>query len=206
MAELALMQRIIANLETEKPVRSMKFTKEEDLLVKKFFMLTYKPVIYVANVAESNTSEDADYVRQVKDYAKKENAEVIVICARLEEEIIALSKEEREEFLKELGINQSGLEKLVLASYKLLGLQSYLTAGEKEVRAWTIEIGSKAPQAAGKIHSDFERGFIKADIVSYSQLIEAGTYVKAKERGWVRSEGKEYIMQDGDVVLFKFNV
>ena len=206
VAELALMQRIIANLETEKPVRSMKFTKEEDLLVKKFFMLTYKPVIYVANVAESNTSEDADYVRQVKDYAKKENAEVIVICARLEEEIIALSKEEREEFLKELGINQSGLEKLVLASYKLLGLQSYLTAGEKEVRAWTIEIGSKAPQAAGKIHSDFERGFIKADIVSYSQLIEAGTYVKAKERGWVRSEGKEYIMQDGDVVLFKFNV
>jgi len=209
VAEYELMKKIMVTLEQEKPVRSMKFTKEEKEIVEKFFLLTYKPVIYVANVSEHDAttfSSDIQYVKIVKDYAQKENAEVITICARLEEEILALSKEERQEYLKELGISQSGLDKLVIASYKLLGLQSYLTAGEKEVRAWTINLGTKAPQAAGKIHSDFERGFIKADIVSYSQLLEAGSYTKAKEKGWVRSEGKEYVMQDNDVVLFKFNV
>ncbi|MCK9574403.1 MAG: redox-regulated ATPase YchF [Clostridia bacterium] len=208
IATYELMKKIMIILEQELPVRSINFTKEEKEIVEKFFLLTYKPVIYVANISECNAtlSTNVEYINQVKEYAEKEHAEVITICAKLEEEILALNKEDRQEYLKELGISQSGLDKLVIASYKLLGLQSYLTAGEKEVRAWTINIGTKAPQAAGKIHSDFERGFIKADIVSFDQLIEAGSYTKAKEKGWVRSEGKDYIMQNNDVVLFKFNV
>ncbi len=170
-------------------------------------MLTTKPVIYCANISEKDIGkEDNEYVLKVKEYAKKENAETIALCAKIEEELTKLDKEEREMFKQELGIKESGLDKLVKASYSLLGLMSYLTAGETEVRAWTIKKGTKAPQAAGKIHTDFEKGFIKAEVVSYDDLVEAGSLVQAKEKGKVRIEGKDYVVQDGDVMLFRFNV
>lgn len=204
---VALLEKIKAWLESEKPVRTMNLSDDEKEILKSFSLLTAKPVVYVANISEDDIEVgDNDMPRAVENYAAAEHSGAISLCARIEEELISLPKEERDDFKAELGIKESGLEKLVKASYNLLGLMSYLTAGEKEVRAWTIKRGTKAPQAAGKIHTDFEKGFIKAEIVSYDDLIEAGSFLKAKEKGKVRMEGKEYIMQDGDVVLFRFNV
>ncbi|HCG58314.1 MAG TPA: redox-regulated ATPase YchF [Clostridiales bacterium] len=204
---VALLEKVKSWLEAEKPVRTMTLTDDEKEILKSFSLLTAKPVIYVANISEDDIeSGENDMSRAVAEYAHAEHSGVISLCARIEEELISLPKEERDDFKAELGIKESGLEKLVKASYDLLGLMSYLTAGEKEVRAWTIKKGTKAPQAAGKIHTDFEKGFIKAEIVSYDDLVEAGSFLKAKEKGKVRMEGKEYVMQDGDVVLFRFNV
>lgn len=204
---VALLEKVKSWLEAEKPVRTMTLTDDEKEILKSFSLLTAKPVIYVANISEDDIEiGENDMSRAVAKYAHAEHSGVISLCARIEEELISLPKEERDDFKAELGIKESGLEKLVKASYDLLGLMSYLTAGEKEVRAWTIKKGTKAPQAAGKIHTDFEKGFIKAEIVSYDDLVEAGSFLKAKEKGKVRMEGKEYVMQDGDVVLFRFNV
>ena len=207
--EAALLKRIIDTLEAEKPVRSMTFTDDEQKYVDGLFLITSKPVIYAANIAESDMGKEDDeieFVTRVKNYAKTEDAETLVICAKTEEEISQLEPDEQEMFLTELGLKESGLNRLVKASYRLLGLISYLTTGEDETRAWTIKVGTKAPHAAGKIHTDFERGFIRAEVVAYDTLMECGTYLKAKEQGKVRSEGKEYVMKDGDVVLFRFNV
>lgn len=201
-----MLSRIKEALEVGKQARCLEYSDEEKKLLKNFSLLTAKPVIYVANISEDDIGKpECDYVKQVRAVADREDAKVVVLSAKIEEEIVGLDKNERDEFKKELGIEQSGLEKLVVASYDLLGLMSYLTAGEKEVRAWTITKGTKAPQAAGKIHTDFEKGFIKAEVVSYDDLIEAGSFLKAKEKGKVRIEGKEYVFQDGDVVLFRFN-
>lgn len=201
-----LLTRIKTALENNQAVRSLPFDEEETKILKSLQLLTAKPVIYVANVGENEIGMENDYVQQVKKFAAQENAKVITLCAKIEEELIGLPLQERAMFKEDLGITASGLEKLVTASYDLLGLMSYLTAGEKEVRAWTIQKGTKAPQAAGKIHTDFEKGFIKAEIVSYDDLIAAGSYLKAKEKGKVRMEGKEYVFQDGDIVVFRFNV
>lgn len=201
-----MLARIKEYLEKGGQARNLTYNEEEEKLLKNFALLTNKPVIYVANIGEDDLARETNrYVEEVKEIAEKENEKVIVLCTKIEEELAGLDKEERDMFKEELGIKSSGLEKLVKASYDLLGLMSYLTAGEKEVRAWTIKKGTKAPQAAGKIHSDFEKGFIKAEIVSYDDLVEAGSFLKAKEKGKVRIEGKEYVMQDGDVVLFRFN-
>ena len=208
-AEAELLERIYERLSDEKPVRSLDFNEDEKKLVDEMFFLTSKPVLYAANIDEKDMGkkeDDLPLVKKVKEYAASEGNEVLVICAKTEEEISELDPEDAKLFLEDLGLEESGLDRLVKASYKLQGLISYLTAGEKETRAWTIKEGTKAPQAAGKIHSDFERGFIKADIVEYKTLLECGNYNKAKEAGKVRSEGKEYVMKDGDVVLFKFNV
>lgn len=205
--EMGLLERIKETLESEKPARSIKFTEEEQKIVKGFFLLTTKPILYAENIGEDDIGKtDNKYTKQVEDYAKSENAEIIELSCKIEEELITLPEDEREMFKEELGIKEAGLEKLIKASYKLLGLMSYLTAGEKEVRAWTIPQGTKAPQAAGKIHSDFEKGFIRADIVKYDDLIALGGYNQAKEKGKVASVGKEYVMQEGDICLFKFNV
>ncbi len=206
--ELNLLERIKEALDSGKPVRSMEFESDEIDYVEQLFLLTTKPVMYCANVSEDGISsiDQNPYVAKVREIASTEHSEVIVICAKIEEEIAQLEDDEKQLFLDELGLNESGLDKLIKASYKLLGLISYLTAGEPEVRAWTIVKGTKAPQAAGKIHSDFERGFIRAEIVAYNDLIRCGSHTAAKEQGLVRSEGKEYIMQDGDVTLFRFNV
>ena len=194
-------------LQDGKPARSLTYTEEEQEIVKDGFLLTMKPILYVANVSEEQLSDDNDAnVNKVKEYAKQDNAEVIKLCVKIEEELSTLSKEDKKEMLEALGLEESGLDKVIKASYDLLGLMSFLTAGEPEVRAWTIKKGTKAPQAAGKIHSDIERGFIRAEIVSYDDLIREGSMVACKEKGLVRSEGKDYIMQDGDIVLFKFNV
>ena len=194
-------------LQEGKPARSLTYTEEEQEIVKDGFLLTMKPILYVANVSEEQLSDDNDAnVNKVKEYAKQDNAEVIKLCVKIEEELSTLSKEDKKEMLEALGLDESGLDKVIKASYDLLGLMSFLTAGEPEVRAWTIKKGTKAPQAAGKIHSDIERGFIRAEIVSYDDLIREGSMVACKEKGLVRSEGKDYIMQDGDIVLFKFNV
>lgn len=201
-----LLSRVKDVLEDGGQARNLNFSEEEEKLLKNFAFLTAKPVIYVANIGEEDISSETNkYVEVVKGIAEDEKAKVIVLCTKIEEEIATLDRDERSMFKQELGIKSSGLEKLVVASYDLLGLMSYLTAGEKEVRAWTINKGTKAPQAAGKIHSDFEKGFIKAEIVSYDDLVEAGSFIKAKEKGKVRIEGKDYVMQDGDVVLFRFN-
>ena len=207
IASVNLTERIKNALENNMPARSVAIEDEEEIkILKNLQLLTAKPVIYVANISENDIGkEENDYVKKVKEFAKTENAKVIVLCAKIEEELASLDKEEQLIFKEELGINESGLEKLINASYDLLGLMSFLTAGEKEVRAWTINKGTKAPQAAGKIHSDFEKGFIKAEVVSYHDLIEAGSFIKAKEKGKVRIEGKDYIVQDGDVMLFRFN-
>ncbi len=183
--------------------------EEEKEWIASYHLLTDKPVIYAANVSEEDLEDDGksnEYVGRVRDYAVKEDSEVFVICAQIEQEIAELSDEEKEMFLEELGIKESGLEKLIKASYSILGLISYLTAGEDETRAWTIKNGTKAPQAAGRIHTDFERGFIRAEVVNYKDLLELGSYPAAKEKGLVRLEGKEYIVKDGDVILFRFNV
>ena len=174
-----------------------------------FPLLTAKPVIYCANVSEDDLAspkEDNPYYVSLAEYVKNENAEIITVCARIEAELSELDEEDQQAYLDDLGIKESGLDQLIRASYRLLGYISFLTAGEKEVRAWTIVKGTKAPQAAGKIHSDFERGFIRAEVVPYASLIEKGSYNACKEAGLVRSEGKDYVMQDGDVVLFRFNV
>ncbi len=207
-AELEILERIKATLEKGLPLRSMEFDSDEQEYVKQLFLLTGKPVLYCANISEEgiSTVDENLYIAKVKEIAEKENSEVIIVCARVEEEISQLDDEEKEMFLEELGLEESGLDKLIKASYKLLGLISFLTAGEQEVRAWTIVKGTKAPQAAGKIHSDFERGFIRAEIIAYDDLMKCGSYAAAREQGLVRSEGKEYVMQDGDVTLFRFNV
>lgn len=207
-AELDLYERIKATLESGLPVRSLSFNEEEAELVRQSFLLTSKPIIYVANIAEGEIvdRDTQPFVLKLKETAKKENAEVITISAKIEEEIANLDDSDKKEFLKDLGLDESGLDKLIKAGYKLLGLMSFLTAGTPEVRAWTIENGTKAPQAAGKIHSDIERGFIRAEIITFEELVKNGSIAAAKEKGLVRSEGKEYIMKDGDVVLFRFNV
>ena len=182
---------------------------DEAAFIDSLGLLSAKPVIYAANVAEDDLSDDGAsnaFVKLVREYAAAEGSEVFVISAKLEEEMSELDEEDRKLFLEDLGLAEGGLEKLIAASYRLLGLMSFLTAGEKETRAWTIRMGTKAPQAAGKIHSDFERGFIRAEVVNYQDLLNAGSYAAAKEKGQVRIEGKEYVMQDGDVVLFRFNV
>lgn len=207
LTEVALLERIYAELESGKPIRAMSFSDDESLVVKDMFLLTTKPVIYVANISESEIGEENDYVKRVKEFAHNEGASAVVLSAKIEEDLASIDDDgEREMFREELGLKTSGLDVLVTACYDLLGLISYLTAGEKETRAWTIERGTKAPQAAGKIHSDFERGFIRAEIVDYKILLELGSYTAAKEKGKVRSEGKDYVIQDGDVVLFRFNV
>ncbi|MBP2078617.1 redox-regulated ATPase YchF [Oceanobacillus polygoni] len=195
-------------LESERPVRALEFTDEQWKIVKGLHLLTSKPTLYVANVSEDEVADpdSNENVQKVRDYAAKENAEVIVVCAKIEEEISELDPEEKDMFLDDLGITESGLDKLIKASYSLLGLATYFTAGEQEVRAWTFRKGIKAPQAAGIIHTDFERGFIRAETVSYSDLVDAGSMGHAREKGKVRLEGKEYIVQDGDVIHFRFNV
>lgn len=207
--EVLIMQRIKESLEKGLPVRSLNFDEAEQQFVKQLFLLTSKPVLYVCNVSEEDLMSDIEgnaYVNKVKEYARSENSGVIVICAKIEEEITELDEKEKVEFLEGYGLLESGLDKLIKESYSLLGLISFLTGGPDEVRAWTIKKGTKAPQAAGKIHSDIERGFIRAEVIPYEQLVEAGSETAAKEKGQIRSEGKEYIMQDGDVVLFRFNV
>ncbi|MBR1675986.1 MAG: redox-regulated ATPase YchF [Clostridia bacterium] len=207
--ESDLLRRILDRLEEEKPVRGMEFTEEEQKYVDGLFLITSKPVIYAANIAEADMGKADDEIPlavKVREYAKAEGSETLVICARTEEEISELPPEEAAMFLEELGLKESGLDRLVKASYKLLGLISFLTAGEPETRAWTIREGTKAPQAAGKIHTDFEKGFIRAECIDWQLLLECGNYTKAKELGKVRSEGKDYVMKDGDVVLFRFNV
>ena len=206
--EIDLLEKIKQNLEEGKSARAIDFNEDEQEMVKEMFLLTTKPILYIANISEEQieNAENDELVLKVKEYAKKENAEVIPLCVKIEEELSGLEDEDKKEMLEALGLEESGLDKVIKKSYDLLGLMSFLTAGEPEVRAWTIKKGTKAPQAAGKIHSDIERGFIKAEIVSYDYLIKEGSMVAAKERGLVRQEGKDYIMQDGDIVLFKFNV
>ena len=209
-AEVNLAQRMKAWLEEGRLAKTFEAESEDDqALIDEWNLLTAKPVIFAANVAEDDLADEAagnSYVQAVRKYAEECDAGVFVVCAQIEQEISELDDEEKSLFLEDLGLTESGLEKLIKASYDLLGLISYLTAGPIESKAWTIKKGTKAPQAAGKIHSDFERGFIKADVISYDDLIANGTMAAAREKGLVRSEGKEYIMQDGDVVLFKFNV
>lgn len=208
--EDALLTRIMEHLESGKMAKSMEVDDDDELeLLRSYNLLTYKPVIYAANVAEDDLADDGasnDMVASVRNFAAGEDSEVFVICAQIEQEIAELDDDEKSMFLEDLGISQSGLDKLIAASYRLLGLMSFLTAGEDETRAWTIKIGTKAPQAAGKIHSDFERGFIKAEVVNYKDLLEHGSLAAAREKGLVGMEGKEYVVQDGDVILFRFNV
>ena len=206
--EIDLLEKISENLEKSIPARNLEYNDEEKEILKDMFLLTSKPVIYIANVSEEqieNVENDENF-KKVKEYAKNEKAEVVPICVKIEEELSSLEDEDKKEMLDAIGLKESGLDVLIKKSYDLLGLMSFLTAGEPEVRAWTIKKGTKAPQAAGKIHSDIERGFIKAEVVSFEDLIKEGSMTAAKEKGLVRSEGKEYIMQDGDIVLFKFNV
>lgn len=207
--ELDTLKKLHAFLETGKSARAMEMTDEEAAFIKTLDLLSNKPIIYAANVSEdeAGNKEDNDLVKQVREFAATEGSDVVVVCAKIEEEISQLDEEEKAMFLEELGIEESGLDKLVKASYHLLNLISYLTAGEQEVRAWTIVNGTKAPQAAGKIHTDFERGFIRAETIAYDKLIECGgNMATAKEKGMVRSEGKEYVVKDGDVMNFLFNV
>ena len=206
--EIDLLERILTTLENGKSARTIEFNEEEKEIVKDIFLLTIKPILYIANVSEEqleNVKEDSN-VKKVVEYAKNENAEVVPLCVKMEEEISTLEGQDKKEMLEMYNLDESGLDKVIKKSYDLLGLMSFLTAGEPEVRAWTIKKGTKAPEAAGKIHSDIQRGFIKAEIVSYEDLIKSGNMVQAREKGLVRSEGKEYVMQDGDIVLFKFNV
>ena len=195
--------------EYENPARNFTVDEKDEEFYKNLFLLTSKPVIYAANIKETDMGKDEDalpYVVRVKEFAKNEGSETLVICAKTEEELSQMEAEDKALFMEEFGLGESGLDRLIKKSYSLLGLISYLTAGEKETRAWTITKGTKAPQAAGKIHSDFERGFIRADVVNWETLVSLGSLVAAKEKGKVRSEGKEYVMQDGDVVEFFFNV
>ena len=208
--ELEILKAMYAHLEEGKLASSYETEDEDELaFIATLNLLTWKPVIFAANVAEDDLSDDGasnEYVQAVRNFAAENGSEVFVICAQIEQEIAELDDDEKKMFLEDLGLTESGLDKLIAASYRLLGLISYLTAGETETRAWTIKVGTKAPQAAGKIHSDFERGFIKAEVVNYQDLLDCGTYTAAKEKGLVRMEGKEYVVKDGDVVLFRFNV
>ena len=209
--ELGLLNKVKAHLEDGKLAKTFEEVddEEEQAWLESYNLLTYKPVIYAANVSEDDLADDAannEGVQAVREYAKGEQSEVFVVCAEIEAEISELADDEKKMFLEDLGLKESGLEKLIKASYKLLGLISYLTAGEPEVRAWTITEGTKAPQAAGKIHSDFERGFIRAEVVSYDDLIACGSHTAAKEKGLIRLEGKDYVVKDGDIMLFRFNV
>ena len=206
--EIDVLKKLKTALESGKCARTVELTDEEKELLKDTFLLTMKPTLYIANVSEEQLQdpENDENVKKVIDYAKSEGAEVIPLCIKIEEELASLEDEDKKEMLDALGLTESGLDKVIKSSYNLLGLMSFLTAGEPEVRAWTIKKGTKAPQAAGKIHSDIERGFIRAEIVSYDDLIREGSMNAAKEKGLVRSEGKDYIMKDGDIVLFRFNV
>ena len=208
--EVELIERILKVLEDGKSVRTMEFSETELELLFDFNLLTDKPIIYVANISEDEASTDGvgnGYVEAIQEFAKSENSQVVVISAKIEEELSQLSDEEKKEFLNDMGMDSSGLEKLVQASYTLLGLMSFLTTGEDETRAWTIKKGTKAPVAAGKIHSDIQRGFIRAETIGYEELVEIGGNMSAaRDKGLIRSEGKEYIVQDGDVILFRFNV
>ncbi len=209
--ELKLLEKIKAYLEDGRLAKNFDDfeDEEEEELFQSFNLLTAKPVIFAANVTEddlSNDGEDNEGVKALRKYAEEEKCEVFVVCAQIEQEIAELEDDEKKMFLEDLGLKESGLEKLIRASYRLLGLISYLTAGEPEVRAWTITKGTKAPQAAGKIHTDFERGFIRAEVVAYDDLIACGSHNAAKEKGLIRLEGKDYVVQDGDIMLFRFNV
>lgn len=208
--ELNLLKRIKAHLEDEKMASTLDIEDEdEQKMMAGYNLLTAKPVIYAANVSEDDLADDGasnSGVADVRKYAKEHGSEVFVICAEIEAEISELEDDEKQAFLDDLGLKEAGLDKLIRASYRTLGLMSFLTAGEDETRAWTIKIGTKAPQAAGKIHSDFERGFIKAEVVNYKTLLEEGSLAAAREKGLVRMEGKDYVVQDGDVILFRFNV
>lgn len=205
-AEIDLLEKVKETLEQGKPARILELSEEEKEIIKDSFLLTMKPILYVTNVSENEISEDNEYVKKVREYAKNENAKVIKLCVKIEEELSGLEDKDKKEMLEALGMDESGLDKVIKESYDLLGLMSFLTAGKPEVRAWTIKKGTKAPEAAGKIHSDIQRGFIRAEVVSYEDLIRLGSLNEAKDKGLVRSEGKEYIMQDGDIVLFRFNV
>lgn len=207
-AEIDLLEKVKLSLENGMPARQLDYNEDEKEILKETFLLTTKPIIYIANVSEEqlSDSENDENVKKVKEYAEKEKAEVIPLCVKIEEELSTLDDDDKKEMLEALGLEESGLDRLIKKSYDLLGLMSFLTAGEPEVRAWTIKKGTKAPKAAGKIHSDIERGFIKAEVISYDDLIKEGSMVQAKEKGLVRQEGKDYIMQEGDIVLFKFNV
>lgn len=207
-AEFDLVKKIVEQLEKEKPVRYMECTEEEQKLIRTFNLITAKPVLYVANVDEDYLADpDSNkYVNVVKEHASVDDSEVIVVCGKIEEEVSQLEEDEKREFLHELGLEESGLDKLIRASYHLLGLISFFTTGPMESKAWTIKKGTKAPQAAGKIHSDIERGFIRAEVTSYKDVVEYKTMNAVKEKGLMRLEGKEYVMEDGDIVLFRFNV
>ena len=206
--EIDILNKIKTNLEDGKPARTLDLSNEEKDIIKDMFLLTMKPMMYIANISEDQITEirNNENVKKVEEYAKKENSKVIPLCVKIEEELTLLDDNDKKEMLHELGLEESGLDKLIKTSYDLLGLMSFLTAGEPEVRAWTIKKGTKAPEAAGKIHSDIQRGFIKAEVITYDELIKCGSMQSAKEKGLVRSEGKDYIMKDGDIVLFKFNV
>lgn len=208
--ELEFQQRLKKLLEDGKDASLIELENEdEEKWFAEYNLLTGKPVIYAANVSEDDLADDGasnEHVAKVREFAKEHDSEVFVICAQIEEEISELEDDEKKMFLEDLGLKESGLEKLVRASYRLLGLMSFLTAGEDETRAWTIRLGTKAPQAAGKIHTDFERGFIKAEVVNYQDLLDCGSYAGAREKGLVRMEGKDYVVRDGDVILFRFNV
>ena len=204
--EKELLDKIYTVLKNQQPARILSFDDEEQKIVNGFFLITTKPIIYVANTSDVVDDYQKQNIERIKEIADKEQAEIISLCAKIEEELISLDEEERSIFMEELGIDSSGLDKLIVASYSLLGLISYLTAGEKEVRAWTIKKGTLAPQAAGKIHTDFERGFIRADVVKYDDLIACGDYNNARANGKIISAGKDYVVQDGDIIVFKFNV
>jgi len=204
--EVTVLEKVAEVLNTGEPARSVKLTEEEALLVKPLTLLTAKPLIYAANVSEEDLSTGNAWVEEVRKIAEKEKAKVVVISAQVESELVDLSDEERKDFLDSLGVTEGGLKSLIGATYEILGLRTYLTTGPEETRAWTIIAGMKAPQAAGVIHTDFERGFIRAETISFNDLVSAGNMVAAKEKGLVRSEGKEYVMQEGDIVVFRFNV
>ncbi len=207
--EYAFLERLAAHLGAGEPAGTLPMDEDERALLDDLFLLSAKPVVYCANISERDMGEGEEnvpFVQQVKRYASEHGAETIVVCAKTEEELSQMDEADRALFLEEFGLKESGLDKLIRASYSLLGLISYLTAGEKETRAWTIVKGTRAPQAAGKIHSDFEKGFIRAEVVDYETLLECGGLTGAREKGKVRSEGKDYVMKDGDVVLFRFNV
>ena len=208
-SQLEIINKIIDTLNAGKLAKTINFNEEEKSFVSTLFLITTKPVIYACNISESDIAKDPDTIKEVvavKEIAKQENSEVLVISAKVEQELTELSPDDRAMFLLDMGIEESGLNRIIRLGYKLLGQISYLTAGEKEVRAWTIQKGTKAPQAAGKIHSDFEKGFIRAEVVDYKDLIECGSYNAAKEKGKVRVEGKDYVVQEGDIMLFRFNV
>jgi ribosome-binding ATPase len=204
--ELTILERVFPILDDGKPARLLELTPEEEVIIKPLGLLTSKPVIYAANVTDEDLANGNEWVEQVKQFVASENAKVVVVSAQVESELVDLSSEDKAEFLESLGVTEGGLQSLIKATYELLGLRTYLTTGETETRAWTIIAGMKAPQAAGVIHTDFERGFIRAETITYDDLVKTGSMSAAKEQGLVRSEGKEYIVKEGDVMLFRFNV